>query len=237
MSLLPPPDEEEQFRTDRRFGSAQFGKGYAERYDAFIVPFNDISLGAGTVNPFKSAVSSFGLTGAAGMLGAIGLTGIMQLEVDKGNVITAHRVDGGYALTQRGGKHDDRVFIRLLLTGPARFFYREILSFYADNKAIPLAFLSREVRLAKCQIESLKVIANSERRQALIVHVIFRQLRTFQDNIYSTGVTVALSALAGAAFMGEENIYDNAQAPGASFLSFDIFSHIDNVSPNTSTGD
>lgn len=216
-----------EFETDARFGSTQFGKGYAKRYDAFIIPFKDITLGS-----VKNTLISFGSSLATGALGAIGLTGIMQLEVDKGNVITAHRVDGGYALTQRGGKHDDRVFIRLLLTGPARYFYRELLSFYADNKSIPLAFLSREVRLAKCQIESLKVIANSERRQALIVHVIFRQLRTFQDNIYSTGVTVALSALAGADFMGEHSLYDNAQSPGASFLTADLFSHLKNISPN-----
>lgn len=207
--------------------STQFGRGYTERYDAFLIPFKDATVESNA--SFVSIIASTVKQAAKfSPMGAIGLTGIMQLEVDKGNVITAHRVDGGYALTQRGGKHDDRVFIRLMLTGPWRFFYKEWLSFYADQKAIPLAFLSREIRLAKCQIESLKVISNSERRQALIIHVIFRQLRTFQDNIYASSANMALSYLAGAAFMTENNLYDSEQTPGVSHMVLDGLLNIKN---------
>jgi len=181
---------------------------FVKEYDVFIVPFADVNA-----STRKNITQSF-VKIVGGSLGVVALSGVTQLEVDKGNVITAHRVDGGYALTQRGGKNDDRVFIRILLTGTNRYVLREYLSFLADQKAFPLSFLSRAVRLAKCQIESLKVIENSERRQALIIHVIFRQLRTFQDNILANTLNVALATLAGKDGMVEESLYDSGQSEG-----------------------
>lgn len=176
-----------------------------KEYDAFIIPFADINT-----NKKISTIAKLAL----GTLGIVMLKGITQLEVDKGNVITAHRVDGGYALTQRGGSNDDRVFIRLLLTGPSRYITREYLAFLADQKTAPLSFLSRAVRLAKCQIESLKVIENSERRGALVVHVIFRQLRTFQDNLIASSANMVIAALIGADEMENQSLYDTRHTSG-----------------------
>ncbi len=203
--------------------------GYIQQYDAFIIPIKNISSSAFT-NPLSSANLFTSVLGTGFSIGGtLGLSGVLQLEQDKGNVITAHRVDGGYALTQRGGKNDDRVFVRLILTGSRRLLFSEILKYYADNKSIPLMFLSREVRLAKCQIESFKLIANSERRQALIIHLIFRQLRSFQDNILANVANWGLATLAGSAFMNEEDLYDNAQTPGVSSILLDISSSVANA--------
>ncbi len=202
-------------------------RGYTQQYDAFLVPFKDAATGLTNNQGLMSIIASSAVSITAFAIGgAMGLTGVLQLEQDKGNVITAHRVDGGYALTQRGGKHDDRVFIRVILTGRYRYFFKEILSFYADNKSIPLAFLSRGVRLAKCQIESLKMIENSERQQAMILHLIFRQLRTFQDNVYANVLNTGLALIAGSEFMSETNLYDNAQTPGVSSVGFDVLANV-----------
>lgn len=146
--------------------------------------------------------------------GNIFLTGVLQLEVDRGNVITAHRVDGGYALTQRGGANDDRVFVRLLLTGSSRFFIAEYLSFLTANKK-SMTLIARAVRLLRCQIESFKIVETTERRQAMIIHLIFRQLRTFQDTVSYSVANFALAAIAGSSVMAEENLYDSRQASGA----------------------
>lgn len=177
------------------------------RFDAFILPFLDN-------NQQSNAFLSF----LAGLGGGIGLTQVLQLEVDRGNVITAHRVDGGYALTQRGGANDDRVFVRLLLTGPFRFLIAEYLSYLTANKQ-SLTFLSRTVRLFRCQIESFKIVETTERRQAMIIHLIFRQLRTYQDEINASIVNMSLAALAGSFIMSEESLYDAKQSSGAPTLT------------------
>ncbi len=134
--------------------------------DLIIIPFPD----------FTSPANAVGILGAGAVLGGINLNRadipldenlseermvsflsgagvalhtVQQLEHDKGNVLTAHRVDGGYALTQRGGNQDDMIFMRILLTGPNRFLTKEILAILAGNKSIPLMILSKEVIFLK----------------------------------------------------------------------------------------
>lgn len=172
-----------------------------KRYDVMLLPIPE--------------AGEFDRVGFAQLfVGNLFLTGVLQLEVDRGNVITAHRVDGGYALTQRGGANDDRVFVRLLLTGANRFFIAEYLSFLTANKK-SMTLIARAVRLLRCQIESFKIVETTERRQAMIIHLIFRQLRTFQDTVSYSVANFALASLAGSSIMAEENLYDSRQASGA----------------------
>ena len=171
--------------------------------DVVLLPIPDYS----NLSTKKSIIGTI----AGVTLGSIILNSVLQLEVDKGNVITARRVDGGYALTQRGSKNDDRVYIRLLVTGSLRYLTTQILSYYSDNKTVPITFLSRPVRLARTQIESLKIVASSERRQAIMLDVIFRQLRSFQDDAIANIIN-ATTALLMPYVLNDTNLYSSARA-------------------------
>ena len=194
------------------------------RFDAILIPLVDITSKDDTT--LKTIVSSIApdvaSIGALGVSGALFFTEITQMEHDKGNVLTAHRVDGGYALTQRGGHNDDRIFIRVFLRGPQRFLIKRYIDVLADQKSIPLAFISREVVIAKCQIESVKMIAINERRETMVIHVIFRQLRSVEGFASFIG-----SAVAGTAtylmdknrWFGVEDIYaDDSSATGGGYI-------------------
>lgn len=153
------------------------------RFDALILPLPDVSNRRFSEfsNSFGKAVATAGTAFALGVFG--GLTGIVlnevqQLEHDKGNVLTAHRVDGGYALTQRGGNNDDRVFLRMFLRGPQRFLIKQYIDFLANQKSVPISLITREVVFAKSQIESVKTIVTIDRRETIVLHVIIRQLRS-----------------------------------------------------------
>lgn len=196
--------------------------------DVVIMPFPDISFGspgAGLLRNIGSTIGSLASIMASVGLRGIRLTTVTQLEYDKGNVVTAHRVDGGYVLTQRGGNQDDIVFIRFILTGPNRYFTKELLGYMADDKSVPLAFLSREAVFIKCQIESLKVIVVDERRQTIVMHLVFRQLRSAATNLITFGIRAGVGAISGSFLFGE-NIYSaQNRVPGASgsaLIPFDI---------------
>lgn len=197
--------------------------------DLILVPFPDFSnkaaaaatLGIGAAIGFTSLATDLFMTDDVNELGdalvsfmsgaGMALHMVQQLEHDKGNVLTAHRVDGGYALTQRGGNQDDRVYIRLLLTGPNRFLTKELLAFYAGNKSIPIMLMSKEVIFLKSQIESMKMIVTIDRRSAMIVDIIFKQVRSVESNIISGVSRLTLPSLAERWFP-QEKIY--ADQPG-----------------------
>lgn len=147
------------------------------RFDAIILPLPDVSRGS--VQP---SIGSILRTAASltvfGALSGIVLNEVQQLEHDKGNVLTAHRVDGGYALTQRGGNNDDRVFLRMFLRGPERFIIKQYIDFLANQKSVPVSLITREVIFVKSQIESVKTIVTIDRRETIVLHVILRQLRS-----------------------------------------------------------
>lgn len=188
-------------------GAISSGFGKIGIPDVILIPVPDMSTNATGAQRLTQGVGKL----AQGLAGTVILNSVLQLEVDKGNVITARRVDGGYALTQRGSKHDDRAYIRVLLTGPLRFLTTQIISYLSDNKTTPITFLSRTVRLARTQIESLKIVASSERRQAIMLDIIFRQLRSFQDdaiaNILNAGAALMLPFL-----LNDENLYSSARS-------------------------
>ncbi len=194
---------------------------YVRSTDCIILPFPDVATPS-----LKNVV--FGrVSTLLKILRGIRLNAVLQLEADKGNVLTAHRVDGGYALTQRGGNNDDRVFVRFILLGRDRFAMRELIASLANEKDVPLAFFSKETIILKAQIESMKTIVTTDRRQAMIVHLVLRQLRSSETNLVTTTLR-AVGGLISGRLLESEDIYSAQNrytgSTGASLLGIDLLS-------------